>query len=105
MQTGTSEDESSYSSFYSSFLKSDEPTSSNEGRVENSNEHEWNQMPKPITKRPDPSWLDNIDLTKELVYQYQVDTKILQDVLSADLRALKKINQVLKHHSAPPFDS
>lgn len=97
LKTGTSEDESSYSSFYSSFLKSDEgTTSSNEGRAENQNQLEWNKTKIPLTKRPDPSWLDNIDLTKELVYQYQVDAMILKDVLKADLSLLKKINQVSK---------
>lgn len=100
LKTGTSEDESSYSSFYSSFLKSEEPTSSNEGRVENNNEGQWNKTQKPPTKRPDPSWLDNIKLTNELVYQYQVDAVILKDVLNADLHALKKVNQVIEQISA-----
>lgn len=98
--SGTSEDESSYSSFYSSFLKTDEgPTSSNEGPGENYpckniDEMVWDKMPKTPMKRPNPYWLNNIDLTHELVYQYQIDAKALSDILSADLVAFKKIHQV-----------
>lgn len=99
---GTSEDESSYSSFYSSFLKTDEATSSNEGRGENykcgssknSDEMQWGKMPKLPTRRPNPHWLDSVDLTNDLVYQYQVNAKTLNDVLLADLYALKKFHQV-----------
>lgn len=91
MQAGTSGDESSYSSFYSSFLKTDEGlTSSNE----NNDDAEWSPAQKPPVKRPNPSWLDNITLTNELVYQYKVDARTLKDVLSADLFALKAVNQV-----------
>lgn len=95
--TGTSEDESSYSSFYSSFLKTDEgPTSSNEGRLE-SHEMEkvanWNLAPKTVLRRPNPQWLDNVDVTNEFVYRYQVSAKTLADVLKTDLCALKHIHQ------------
>lgn len=102
--TGTSEDESSYSSFYSSFLKTDEgPTSSNEGRGENfrydlsktmNGDMKWEVSSKPPTKRPNPHWLDNVTLTNELVYQYQIDGRTLADVLKADMFALKNVIQV-----------
>ena len=93
---GTSGDESSYSSFYSSFLKTDEgQSSSNEGRNENENNlMNWDKEAKFPLKRPIPQWLENVDLTNDLVYRYQVDTKTLPDVLSSDLYALKNINQV-----------
>lgn len=55
---------------------------------------EWEKVPKPPLKRPNPHWLDNIDFTNELVYQYQIGAKTLPDVLSADLFALKKTHQV-----------
>jgi Period protein 2/3C-terminal region len=90
----TSEDESSYSSFYSSFLKTDEGNSSNEGRGETTDEMQWGSAPRPPMKRPDPTWLENINLTNELVYQYKVDARTLSDVLNADLYALKNANQV-----------
>lgn len=93
---GTSEDESSYSSFYSSFLKTDEcPSSSNEGRNENDNgDMQWDKETKFPLKRSTPQWLENIDLTNELIYRYQINTKTLPDILSADLNALNKIKQV-----------
>lgn len=94
-KAATSGDESSYSSFYSSFLKTDEGlTSSNDEHNDNNDETEWSPAQKPPTKRPNPSWLENINLTNELVYQYKVDSRTLKDVLSADLFALKTVNQV-----------
>lgn len=105
--TGTSEDESSYSSFYSSFLKTDEasdlgPTSSNEGRGDSSKygsskgteDMQWEKEKVPV-KRPNPHWLDNINVTPELVYRYQINVKTLGDVLNDDLYALKGIHQVI----------
>lgn len=101
--TGTSEDESSHSSFYSSFLKTDEgPTSSNEGRNEkfkydsgkDMEDMQWEKTPKIPARRPDPHWLDNINVTPELVYRYQVNARTLNDVLNDDLYALKNVHQV-----------
>jgi Period protein 2/3C-terminal region len=103
--TGTSEDESSHSSFYSSFLKTDEgPTSSNEDRNEkfkydsgkDTEEMHWEKTPKIPVKRPNPHWLDNINVTPELVYRYQINARSLSDVLSDDLYKLKNIHQVRK---------
>lgn len=51
-------------------------------------------MPKIPIKRPNPHWLENVELTNDLVYQYQVDARTLSDVLNADLYALTSINQV-----------
>jgi hypothetical protein len=91
---GSSEDESSYSSFYSSFLKSDEnPTSSNEGQNENDSDL-WDSGTKYPLRRSNPQWLDNVDLTNDLCYKYQINTKTLPETLTADLFSLKKINQV-----------
>lgn len=96
--TDTSEDESSYSSFYSSFLKTDEgPTSSNEGRFEKHDMgkgNDWNLAPKAVLRRPNPQWLDNVDVTNEFVYRYQVTATALADVLKTDLCALKHTHQV-----------
>lgn len=94
---GTSEDDSSHSSFYSSFLKTDEgQTSSNEGPNECKGMEEmlWEKAPKTPLRRRDPHWLDNINVTNELIYRYQVNTRSLNDVLKADLFALKKVHQV-----------
>nr|AGZ88038.1 PERIOD [Belgica antarctica] len=93
--TGTSEDESSYLSFYSSFLKTDEgPTSSNEGHVErNDKEMDCSLATKTLLRRPNPQWLDNVDVTNEFVYRYQINAKALNDVLKTDLYALKHSHQ------------
>ncbi|KAL7017493.1 hypothetical protein ACKWTF_010400 [Chironomus riparius] len=90
----TSEDESSHSSFYSSFLKTDEgQTSSNEERNEGKDDMQWEKTPKIPIKRPNPHWLDNINVTPELIYRYQISTRTLRDVLKDDLCAMKNIQQ------------
>lgn len=55
---------------------------------------QWDKMHKISFKRPNPHWLDSIDLNNELVYRYQVGARTLTDVLNADLYALKNVNQV-----------
>jgi hypothetical protein len=79
-ENGTSEeDESSYSSFYSSFLKTS--SSSNDGRAENSNGSVWEKEIKFPLKRPIPQWLDTFESASEdLVYQCQLNGKSLADV-------------------------
>lgn len=47
-------------------------------------------------RRPNPPWLDNVCQTKELFYQYQITEKSVQDLLDADMLALKNLNQVSK---------
>lgn len=94
-------DESSYSSFYSSFLKTDSSSGRDENNEKNQqkfsiDDMQWEKMPSPKRRwrRPDPPWLDNINITPELVYRYQMTAKTIGDVLKADTVALKKINQV-----------
>lgn len=86
-------------------MKTDEdPSSSNEGgRNENfkydsnkDDEMQWEKMPRVPVRRPDPHWLDNINVTNELVYRYQVNARALKDVLNDDLYALKNVHQVRK---------
>lgn len=45
-------------------------------------------------RRQLPPWLDNVNLTPELIYKYQVTGKTVADVLQADLNFLKTVNQV-----------
>ncbi|XP_046477684.1 period circadian regulator [Neodiprion pinetum] len=45
--------------------------------------------------RKQPSWLDGVKLTPELIYGYQMDSKTLQEVLEADKKVLKKFTQPL----------
>ena len=55
---------------------------------------QWDKMPRPPIKRPNPHWLDNINVTTDLIYRYQVNERTLTDVLKADIYALKHTKQV-----------
>lgn len=79
-------DESSYSSFYSSFLRTE--TSSNEDNDKMSKQGSIDKKP---WRRPEPPWLDNVAVTPDLIYRYKVTTKSISDVLMAD--KLKLIHQ------------
>lgn len=98
---GTSDnmDKSSYSSFYSSFLRTEgsstEERIDQESNIQNEVENEKNLISSKILKRPDPPWLDGICITSDLVYRYQINDKIIKDVLKSDLAVLKEINQVI----------
>ncbi|XP_042864690.1 period circadian protein-like isoform X3 [Penaeus japonicus] len=55
----------------------------------------WN-MPRSKCRRPvlnDPPWLDDVKVTPELLYRYQLETKELVDVLRHDMDMLKKLRQ------------
>lgn len=128
-------DDSSMSSFYSSFLKTD--TSSGDDRndgdrsmqkdsevfsvssgpsgiqsfksdrfYDHSQEMQWDKGTTTTTttrkpwRRPEPPWLDNVSVTPDLVYRYQVTAKAITDVLKADLSALKLIHQVCERLSS-----
>lgn len=55
---------------------------------------QWGKTPKIHVKRPNPHWLDNINLTPELVFRYQINARSASDVLNEDMFALKNIQQV-----------
>lgn len=88
-------DQSSFSSFYSSFLKTDCSTIDDDmGSCRKSdNEFKYNRTRK--TWRREPPWLDNVNVTADLVYRYQMKTRDVNEVLKSDLKALKLINQVI----------
>lgn len=89
-------DESSFSSFYSSFLKTDNSSESNCAEKKESTEMVWDTSSNKTSRakrRPNPPWLDNVCQTKELFYQYQITEKSVQDLLDADMLALKSLNQ------------
>lgn len=46
-------------------------------------------------RRRDPPWLEGVQLTPELIYEYQMHPKTLNEVLKADLDAMKNFNQPL----------
>lgn len=84
-------DESSYSSLYSSFLRTD--SSSNEDMDKKRQELLVIERPKKIWRRPEPPWLDNVTVTSDLVFRYQKTSKTIADVLEADLSSLKLLTQ------------
>ncbi|XP_034940771.1 period circadian protein isoform X3 [Chelonus insularis] len=43
----------------------------------------------------DPPWLQNIKITPELIYRYQMSPKSLNEVLKTDMQALNNLNQPL----------
>ncbi|XP_055546661.1 period circadian protein-like [Wyeomyia smithii] len=90
-------DESSFSSMYSSFLKTDNSSETNGLDKKSSSEMLWDSVPSrvvgPTKRRPDPPWLEDVCQSKDLVYRYQIDERPVKDVLDADLRALRDLNQ------------
>lgn len=91
-------DESSFSSFYSSFLKTDNSSESNcADKKGDPTEMVWDcgssNKTSRAKRRPNPPWLDNVCQTKELFFQYQITEKSVQDLLEADMIALKSLNQ------------
>ncbi|KAL2716755.1 period circadian protein isoform X1 [Vespula squamosa] len=91
-------DESSSSSFYSSLLSKSSESSCNpdqkaiEQVAKNSQQ---TAKAKHAIHRKDPPWLEGVQLTPELIYEYQLHPKTLNEVLKADMDTLKKINQPL----------
>lgn len=89
-------DESSFSSFYSSFLKTDNSSECNGVEKGDSSEMVWDCGSNNVVRakrRPNPPWLDNICQTKDLIYRYQMNERSIKEVLDADLIALKSVNQ------------
>lgn len=84
-------EESSYSSLYSSFMRTD--SSSNEEGSRKRSELIIIDRPKKIWRRLEPPWLDNVTVTADLIYRYQKTTRTITDVLESDLRSLKLLNQ------------
>ncbi|KAG7166240.1 putative Period protein 2/3C-terminal region-containing protein [Homarus americanus] len=55
----------------------------------------WN-TPRSKCQRPvlnDPPWLEDVKVTPELLYKYQMETKELVDVLRQDMDMLKRLRQ------------
>ncbi|CAG9558553.1 unnamed protein product [Danaus chrysippus] len=106
------DEESSFSSFYSSFFKTES------GSAEDSDaKKSWHKNQKgddlmslqssteAVTytpnkgqvqqKKVDPSWVEEVCVTSELIYKYQIRTKSLEEVLSEDKKKLETLEQPL----------
>ncbi|KAK9869818.1 hypothetical protein WA026_003547 [Henosepilachna vigintioctopunctata] len=97
--TGIDEESSYYSSSYSSFMRMDVGSGSNDDSnnmdVKNvtSDDNSWRKNKSfPIRKR-DPPWLNAVSVTPDLVYRYKMTVKGIKDILQEDLETLKKIDQ------------
>lgn len=112
------DEESSYSSFYSSFLKTDTGSGSNDDsnnadtKAKSDDvtyfpskiwlsikeiflfQNKWQKSPQYPQRKRDPPWLETVSVTPELIYRYQMSIKGIEDILEADLNTLNKAHQV-----------
>ncbi|XP_017763849.1 PREDICTED: period circadian protein isoform X6 [Eufriesea mexicana] len=88
-------DESSSSSFYSSFLYKSSDSSCNPDQKPTEYLPEDSMKQHYGKRRKEPPWLEGVQLTPELIYEYQIHPKTLNEVLQADMDALKNFNQPL----------
>ncbi|XP_029034643.1 period circadian protein isoform X8 [Osmia bicornis bicornis] len=88
-------DESTSSSFYSSFLYKSSESSCNLDQKPTEYLPEDNMKQQYGKRRKEPPWLEGVQLTPELIYEYQIHPKSLNEVLQSDLDALKNFNQPL----------
>ncbi|XP_032674085.1 period circadian protein isoform X3 [Odontomachus brunneus] len=88
-------DESSSSSFYSSFLYKSSDSSCNPDQKTCEVSSEEHTKCHQGMRRRDPPWLDGVQLTPELIYEYKMHPKTLNEVLKADMDAMKNFNQPL----------
>ncbi|XP_066591494.1 period circadian protein isoform X2 [Prorops nasuta] len=82
--------DSSSSSFYSSALNKSSECSCNPDQQQTTPNIQQQQK-----RRKEPPWLEDVQLTPELIYEYQIHPKTLKEVLEGDVDALKNINQPL----------
>ncbi|XP_060809420.1 period circadian protein isoform X1 [Amyelois transitella] len=104
--------ESSYSSFYSSFFKTESGSAEDSGGADKKSNKCWSrhrpgeQTPedgqsysdpragkKFARRKMDPPWLDQVSVTSELIYKYQILTKTMDEVLTADKQKIGNLEQ------------
>ncbi|XP_022832588.1 period circadian protein isoform X11 [Spodoptera litura] len=98
--------ESSYSSFYSSFFKTESGSAEDSGDGKNgkdkqarspinltSSYHVSHPTKKVARRKMEPPWLEQVCVTSELVYKYQILTKSMEETLSSDKQKMKTLEQ------------
>lgn len=98
--------ESSYSSFYSSFFKTESGSAEDSGDGKNgkdkqarsplnltSSYHLSHPTKKVARRKMEPPWLEQVCVTSELVYKYQILTKSMEETLSSDKQKMKTLEQ------------
>ncbi|XP_024080859.1 period circadian protein isoform X2 [Cimex lectularius] len=88
-------DDSSYHSSFYSFLKTDKSDSSLKSSSENDKTEEvsWPTSSKPRPIRKVAPWVEDINVTPELILRYQLEERELDEVLKEDLLLLERIHQ------------
>lgn len=96
--------ESSYSSFYSSFFRTESGSAEESGdakksdstkfrnAMNNSNYDEPKEQ-RVLKRKMEPPWMEKVSVTSELIYKYQIVTKPLEEVLTADKLKIKHYEQ------------
>lgn len=105
---------SSYSSLYSSVMKTENCSSEYNKPAEvvvihaQSNENlltrcilfaqdisaEYSQQHHIPNKRPKPSWMENVELNNDVIFKYQMPENCISETLSGDLNFLNEHKQV-----------
>ncbi|XP_075991029.1 period circadian regulator isoform X11 [Anticarsia gemmatalis] len=104
--------ESSYSSFYSSFFKTESGSAEESGDAKkaeamkkvrfstfqtpldsSSNYSKPDAVTKAARRKMEPPWMEQVCVTSELIYKYQVLTKTMEEVLSADKKKMDAFEQ------------
>ncbi|XP_053623942.1 period circadian protein isoform X3 [Plodia interpunctella] len=104
--------ESSYSSFYSSFFKTESGSAEDSGGTEKKSNKFWNKnrpgdqtpedsycykdsrnVKKMARRKMEPPWVEQVCVTSELIYKYQILTKTMDEVLTADQQKINNLEQ------------
>ncbi|XP_049885910.1 period circadian protein isoform X4 [Pectinophora gossypiella] len=98
--------ESSYSSFYSSFFKTESGSAEDSGDLRKSAEsndrnalstvnkhYEPPQVKNFARRKMDPPWMEQVCVTSELIYKYQILTRNMEEVLQADRLKMSTLEQ------------
>ncbi|XP_047040224.1 period circadian protein-like isoform X10 [Helicoverpa zea] len=99
--------ESSYSSFYSSFFKTESGSAEDSGDGKNAKDKRLRSpinvtssyyVPHPAKKpaarrKMEPPWMEQVCVTSELVYKYQILTKSMEETLTADKEKIENLEQ------------
>ncbi|XP_074028753.1 period circadian regulator isoform X2 [Leptinotarsa decemlineata] len=97
------ESSSCYSSSYSSFLKTDAGSGSNDDSSttdnkinESDNENTWKGRRNYPIRKKEPPWQETVAVSPDLIYRYQMTVKDIEDILQADMNTLKNLTQPMQ---------
>ncbi|XP_030039622.2 period circadian protein isoform X2 [Manduca sexta] len=94
--------ESSYSSFYSSFFKTESGSAEESGDAKKfalgnmgktSEMTKYDPQVKVARRKMEPPWMEQVCVTSELIYKYQITTKPMEDILKSDKQKICELSQ------------